>query len=109
MPTENEELVPIVRSISVLLNIDTYQGMTDEEIESLIEYYKEQAINNYIQENEQTAIENAMQAQQTYYETGLQNAETLLQYELSKPCIYYGIDSNGQIVQQSIVPIGTVN
>lgn len=108
MPTENEELVPIVRSISVLLNLDTYQGMTDEEIESLIEYYKEQAIDNYMQENVQTAIEQTMQVQQEYYARQSQHAESLLQYELNRPRFYYGIDSNGEIVRQVVDSDGTV-
>ena len=29
------------RQISELLELDTYQGMTDEEIDSIIDYYKE--------------------------------------------------------------------
>lgn len=103
MPTENEELVPIVRSISVLLNLDTYQGMTDEEIQSLIDYYKEQAVNNYIQNSQQTAIETAMTAQADYYQSELQNAQTVLEYVLNQQVPFYTINSDGQIAQQSTV------
>lgn len=33
------------RSISELLQLDTYQGMTDAEIQSLIDFYKEDSYN----------------------------------------------------------------
>lgn len=42
MTTENEvttEQTP--RTVQELLNLDTYQGMTDEEIQSLIDYYQQ--------------------------------------------------------------------
>ena len=42
MTTENEvttEQTP--RTVQVLLGLDTYQGMTDEEIQSLIDYYQQ--------------------------------------------------------------------
>lgn len=42
MTTENEvttEQTP--RPVQELLNLDTYQGMTDEEIQSLIDYYQQ--------------------------------------------------------------------
>ena len=42
MTTENEvttEQTP--RTVQQLLSLDTYQGMTDEEIQSLIDYYQQ--------------------------------------------------------------------
>lgn len=42
MPTENEGIVELPpRTIQQLLSLDTYQGMTDEEIQSLIDYYQQ--------------------------------------------------------------------
>ena len=38
MPT-NENEVTTPRSVATLLTLDTYQGMTDEEIQSLIDYH----------------------------------------------------------------------
>ena len=38
MTTEETNLIPIKRDIGVLLSLDTYQGMTDEEIDSIIEF-----------------------------------------------------------------------
>lgn len=38
MPT-NENEVTAPRSVATLLSLDTYQGMTDDEIQSLIDYY----------------------------------------------------------------------
>lgn len=33
------------RSVSELLQLDTYQGMTDAEIQSLIDFYKDESFN----------------------------------------------------------------
>jgi hypothetical protein len=42
MTTENENVAERTpRTIQELLNLDTYQGMTDEEIQSLIDYYQQ--------------------------------------------------------------------
>ena len=37
--TTNENEVTTPRSVATLLALDTYQGMTDDEIQSLIDYY----------------------------------------------------------------------
>lgn len=44
MQTENEIIEP--RDINKLLALDTYQGMTDEEINSIIEYKAERLYKN---------------------------------------------------------------
>lgn len=42
MTTENENVAEQTsRTVQELLNLDTYQGMTDEEIQSLIDYYQQ--------------------------------------------------------------------
>lgn len=42
MTTENEVTTEQTqRTVQELLNLDTYQGMTDEEIQSLIDYYQQ--------------------------------------------------------------------
>lgn len=42
MTTENENLAEQTpRTVQELLALDTYQGMTDEEIQSLIDYYQQ--------------------------------------------------------------------
>lgn len=46
MTTENENLTPIVRPIEILLSLDTYQGMTDEEIESVLKWKVEQYVSS---------------------------------------------------------------
>lgn len=47
MATENvenvENIKPIKRTVSQLMQLDTYQDMTDEEINSLIDFYKQQS------------------------------------------------------------------
>lgn len=42
MTTEGE-IIEYVRSIDVLMELDTFQGMTDAEIQSLIDYYVDEA------------------------------------------------------------------
>lgn len=42
MTTENENITEQTpRTVQELLALDTYQGMTDEEIQSLIDYYQQ--------------------------------------------------------------------
>lgn len=62
MTTENEIVETQDRSVSELLQLDTYQGMTDSEIESLI------AHKAYIllSENTNAAVVNSMNIQMAY-------------------------------------------
>jgi hypothetical protein len=36
--TTDENIIPVKRDLDTLLSLNTYQGMTDDEIESIIEY-----------------------------------------------------------------------
>ena len=45
MPTENENQVQEPRPLGTLLSLDTYQGMTDEEIHTIIRYKIQEALN----------------------------------------------------------------
>ena len=45
MPTENENQVQEPRPLGTLLSLETYQGMTDEEIEMIISYKITDALN----------------------------------------------------------------
>lgn len=50
------------RDINTLLSLDTYQGMTDEEIDILIEYKCEVAVSNKIAESIQSVEEDSRKA-----------------------------------------------
>lgn len=48
MATENDsEVIELVRDLNTLLALGTYQGMTDAEIDSIIEYKVSVGINSY--------------------------------------------------------------
>ena len=44
MPTENENQVQEPRPLGTLLSLDTYQGMTDMEIDTIISYKIQEAL-----------------------------------------------------------------
>lgn len=47
MPTENDEIIEVEpRSISVLLSLGTYQDMTDEEIDMVLDFKIQEAVNS---------------------------------------------------------------
>lgn len=47
MPTENDDTIEVApRDISVLMNLDTYQDMTDEEINMVLDFKIQEAVNS---------------------------------------------------------------
>lgn len=80
--TTNAEINDEPRPISTLLTLETYQGMTDEEINMVIDYKIERAINS--QEmllREQTAIEYTnTRAQQNA--DAIDRAQSMVEYAL---------------------------
>lgn len=47
MTTENDEIIEVTpRSISVLLSLDTYQDMTDEEINLVLDFKIQEAVSS---------------------------------------------------------------
>ena len=99
MPTENESLVPIVRDINVLLNLDTYQDMSDDEIEIVINYKIDCAIARYDINRNKTAIEEASQAIKDYYTTAVQNSNTMLQLALEREIPWATVAQDGTVIQ----------
>lgn len=79
MTTDNNEVSTEVteevkqRSVSELLQLDTYQGMTDAEIQSIIDYYKEDSYNQGWQAGNTSAVltelESAKEQSAKAYET----------------------------------------
>lgn len=54
MPTN--DVIPIIRDINILLALDTYQGMSDDEIESVIEFKISEALTTQENINKMMAI-----------------------------------------------------
>lgn len=90
MPTENtsESVIPIVRDINVLLSLDTYQGMTDEEIDSVIDYKIEQALNEESFSTSLSEIQATYQARRAASAAVAQDSATMLQYRLNQSIPY---------------------
>ena len=99
MPTENEELIPIKRELSILLSLDTFQGMTDEEIQSIIDYYKELAVSEYINSANKTEIETTMAIQRDLFTDISVQAQSVLQSVLNQSIPWATISADGTVIQ----------
>lgn len=79
-------IIEFKRDIDTLLSLDTYQGMTDEEIESLIEYHKKVAARDArIEERNDAQLIASMQMQQAQLErveTAQRVLESMLEIEI---------------------------
>lgn len=86
------------RSVHDLLKLDTFQGMTDTEIQSLIDYYVEQAHQDEtVKLAQQTEIQ-TMNAQCAAYDALRDDANSVLKQVLSADLKLATIDSNGEVV-----------
>lgn len=99
MTTENNELQPIVREIHILLALDTYQGMSDAEIESLIEYKISQALISNEHQNKIAAINYATQQQMDTYARIETTAKDVLQSVLNNPIPWVTVSADGEVIQ----------
>lgn len=85
------------RSVHELLKLTTYQGMTDAEIKSLIDYHVEQAHQDEtVRLAQQTEIQ-TMNAQCAAYDALLDDANSVLKQVLAAPLNLATIDSNGEV------------
>lgn len=79
-------IIELKRDIDTLLSLDTYQGMTDEEIESLIEYHKKVAARAArIEERNDAQLIASIQMQQAQLErveTAQRVLESMLEIEI---------------------------
>lgn len=91
--TETAETAPAQRSVYELLMLKTYQGMTDAEIESLIEYHKENARNDEIVKSQQTAQIQQMNEWCAYYEKATEETNQILKKVLAAPLELTTIES----------------
>lgn len=90
--TETTETAPTQRSVSELLRLKTYQGMTDAEIESLIEFYKDYARKDEIVKSEQVAQIQQMNEWCAYYERAEAETNDILKKILAAPLELATID-----------------
>lgn len=99
MPTEETTLIPITRDISVLLELDTYQGMTDEEIDSLIEYHVDYALRNEESTARMAAIESSMQAQLDTYRQLESDSQEMLECVRGQSIPWVTVAADGTMIQ----------
>lgn len=99
MPTEETNIIPIVRDVPTLLGLDTYQGMSDEEIESLIEYHKNMAVANYKSSGDLTAIKESTAVQLELYSDIAKQSADVLKSVLSQPIPWVTVSENGEVIQ----------
>lgn len=99
MPTEDENLVPIVRDINVLLSLGTYQDMTDDEIDSIIQYKIESAISSYDANRIKTAVELASEAQTAAYHQLALTGQTVLNSMLEIEIPWVIVAPDGTVTQ----------
>lgn len=99
MPTENDNLQPIVRDVATLLSLSTYQGMSDEEIDSLIEYHVNFALQSDEQQASISSIEAVSQAQAAAYRAMAEDSHNVLQSVLSRQIPWATVSEDGTVIQ----------
>lgn len=99
MPTENDNLQPIVRDVATLLSLSTYQGMSDEEIESIIEYRVNLALQSDTQQASISSIETVSQAQAAAYRAMAEDSHNVLQSVLSRRIPWATVSEDGTVIQ----------
>lgn len=89
---------PVQRSVHELLKLDTFQGMTDAEIQSLIDYYVEVAHNDEHTKVVQATEIQTMNAQCAAYDSLRDDANSVLKQVLAVPLNLAIIDESGNEV-----------
>ena len=89
---------PVQRSVHELLKLGTFQGMTDAEIQSLIDYYVEVAHNDEHTKAVQATEIQTMNAQCAAYDSLRDDANSVLKQVLSAPLNLARIDESGNEV-----------
>ena len=89
---------PVQRSVHELLKLGTFQGMTDAEIQSLIDYYVEVAHNDEHTKAVQATEIQTMNAQCAAYDSLRDDANSVLKQVLAVPLNLAIIDESGNEV-----------
>ena len=89
---------PVQRSVHELLKLGTFQGMTDAEIQSLIDYYVEVAHNDEHTKVVQATEIQTMNAQCAAYDSLRDDANSVLKQVLAAPLKLAIIDESGNEV-----------
>lgn len=89
---------PVQRSVHELLKLGTFQGMTDAEIQSLIDYYVEVAHNDEHTKAVQATEIQTMNAQCAAYDSLRDDANSVLKQVLATPLNLAIIDESGNEV-----------
>lgn len=76
--TTETNIIELQRPIHILLDLDTYQGMTDSEIQSLIDYKINLAIQNAEVQARLDTIKHSMDAQLETYRQLAEDSQEML-------------------------------
>lgn len=99
MPTENDNLQPIVRDIGILLSLNTYQDMSDAEIETVLDYKISQALISNEHQNKLAAINYKTQQQLETYRRIEVESTNVLQSMLSQQIPWATVSEDGTVIQ----------
>ena len=100
MTTERESvIIPLERDIRELLKLDTFQGMSDAEIEKVIQYRIERALVSDEQAARNEAIHAAMQEQQETYSEIARQAKAVLKSRMETKIPWVRVGRDGKVVQ----------
>lgn len=99
MPTENDNLQPLVRDIGILLSLNTYQDMSDAEIETVIEYKISQALISNEHQNKLTAINFKTQQQLETFRRIEDESISVLQSMLGRQIPWATVSEDGTVIQ----------
>lgn len=95
--TTESEIIPVVRDISVLLSLDTFQGMTDEEIQSLIDYHCRCAVESEDFNLRSAAIAADSQYHRAQLDAVTAQAQSMLQSVGSREVSFITYSSEGTV------------
>lgn len=93
MTTDN--IIPVVRDLDTLLSLGTYQGMTDEEIESVIDFKIKCALNDAEFKVSYNNTMSECEARIAAYAETSQHTMELVQSILNKPLQLRTVSANG--------------
>lgn len=99
---ESETTAKEPRSVSELLELKTFQGMTDEEIQSIIDWRVENAINSEEMKTKQAAIITSMNTTAEAYAKAATESNDILKALLTNGITLTTIDSNGNTEKEVI-------
>lgn len=96
--TTEPNIIELQRPIHILLDLDTYQGMTDSEIQSLIDYKINVAIQSAEVQARLSVIEHSMDAQLETYRQLAEDSQEMLKSVMSRTLNLQRVANNRETI-----------